>query len=475
MNNNSVFKSLLTLPLVCSLLLGGCATVGDGQGHRESPAAQDQPIVDMPATQPLKPVKPAVPTGGDATRIVSVPPRHDDLWDRIRDGYGLPEIDSPHIADYEKWYSSRPEYVARLVERANRYLFYIVEQVEARGMPMEVALLPAIESAYKPHALSRSKAMGIWQFIPSTGRLYGLKQNWWYDGRKDIVAATQAALNYLEKLNRDFAGDWTLALAAYNAGEGTVSRAMARNARAGRKTNYTSLSLRRETRHYVPKLIAFARIVKNPERYGIQLASIPNAPYFSTIQLGSQIDLNVVADASGIAPLELEYLNPGFLRWATDPDGPHRLLVPVDEAEHAVDAIAGIPQHQRVRWAHYKVRKGDTLSTIARRHGVTVAALQSTNNIRGSLINVGQDMLIPLSTRSRQTAARQLASTGGSSARSVKVASAGKQPITVSVKKGDTLWSLARHYNVSLNELARWNRIEINDLLQRGQKITIWR
>jgi membrane-bound lytic murein transglycosylase D len=363
-----------------------------------------------------------------------------------------------------------------MVKRASPYLYYITNQVEARGMPMEIALLPAIESAYKPHALSRSKAAGIWQFIPSTGRHYGLKQNYWYDGRKDIVAATNAALNYLEKLNKDFKGDWALTLAAYNAGEGRVGREIKKNARRGKPINYTALTgLRLETRRYVPKLIAISNIIKNPQKYGLQVAVVPNQPYFSEIRLGSQIDLNIVADSSGVPIKELKMLNPGFKRWATDPAGPHRLLVPVDEAVVVADAIARIPQSQRMRWDYYTVRKGDSLNRIARKHHVSTASLRKSNKINGNLIHPGQNLLIPVSTSSNKARQYERTASKTTTRKTGTAANAASKPVTVSVRKGDTLWSLSRRYNVSLNELASWNQIDVNDLLHMGQKLKIWR
>lgn len=470
MQNNHVFKHLPALLLAASTLLTGCATTaGDKDRQQESASHDSRPVT---STAPQKAYKPTPANQASDTTVEIT----GDVWDRIRAGYRLPKINSPYIADYEKYYSSRPEYIERMVKRATPYLYYITNQVEARGMPMEIALLPAIESAYKPHALSRSKAAGIWQFIPATGRHYGLKQNYWYDGRKDIVAATNAALTYLEKLNRDFKGDWALTLAAYNAGEGRVGREIKKNARKGKPINYTALKgLRLETRRYVPKLIAISNIVKNPEKYGLKVAPIPNQPYFSEIRLGSQIDINIVADSSGVPIEELKMLNPGFKRWATDPAGPHRLLVPVNEAVVVADAIAKIPQSQRMRWDYYTVRKGDSLNKIARKHHVSTASLRKSNKIKGNLIHPGQNLLIPVSTSSNK--ARQYARSSkktASNARPVTPAVSGN-PVIVSVRKGDTLWSLSRRYNVSLNELARWNQIDVNDLLQMGQKIKIWR
>ena len=474
MPNTLTNKLLVALLIAGPHLLSGCATTQEKSADQEPLSASfsydnESSIETTVEKVPSTPYTRTAPREYQPKEVIFTRDDYTDLWDRIRNGYGLPEIESKHIAEYERWFSSRPEYVERLVNRATPYLYYIAVQVEQRNMPMEIALLPAIESAYKPHALSSAQAVGLWQFIPATGRHYGLKQNWWYDGRKDVYSSTRSALDYLEKLHKDFDGDWALALASYNAGEGTVSRAIKNNQRSGKPTHYTALKLRSETRRYVPKLIAFSNIIKNPEKYGLNITSIPNKPYFDVIRLNSQVDLGIVADAANIPIEELEMLNPGFKRWATDPAGPHRLLVATSNSEIVADAIAGIPQHKRVRWAHYKVRKGDTLSVIARRHGISVKSLKSTNKLTSNRIKINQELLIPLSRS-------YLANNGRNTPVSVSSSgSAKQQPKIISVKKGDTLWSLSKQYKVTLNELIKWNKININDLLFRGQKLKIWR
>ncbi|MFW2440245.1 MAG: LysM peptidoglycan-binding domain-containing protein [Arenicellales bacterium] len=477
MKNNLTISTLITLLLSCVLFLSGCAStkVKEAQSKNTEPSlselfgGSDEPEQSQAVPNAI-PSHPAAPREYQPKELSYTTEDFTDLWDRIRAGYALPDINSRHIAEYERWYSSRPEYIERMLNRATPYLYFITTQVEGRNMPMEIALLPAIESAYKPNALSSAKAVGLWQFIPATGRHYGLKQNWWYDGRKDIYSSTRSALDYLEKLYKDFDGDWALALASYNAGEGTVSRAIAANKRAGKPANYTSLKLRDETRRYVPKLIAISNIIKDPEKYGLTIASIPNKPYFSVIRLSSQIDLGVVADATNIPIKELEMLNPGFKRWATDPAGPHRLLVNASASEMVADAIAGIPQHQRVRWAHYKVKKGDSLGRIAQHHGVTVASLKKTNNLKSDRISIRQDLLIPVSRSYRKEKSdTRTASTSFSNK------SSQQSPKIISVRKGDTLWSLSKRYKVTLNELTKWNKISASDMLFRGQKLKIWR
>jgi len=236
-----------------------------------------------------------------------------DLWARIKDGYAMPDIESEYTANHEAWYAARPDYMKRMIERSQKYLYHVVEEVQKRGMPTEIALLPMVESAFNPQAYSRSNASGIWQFVPSTGKDFGLKQNWWVDNRRDVTAATTAALDYLQKLHGMF-GTWDLALAAYNAGEGTVQRAIDRNKRQGLPTDYQSLDLPSETKNYVPKLQAIKNIVTDPEKYGLQINSIPNQPYFTRVKAPKQIDAKLAAQLAEISPEEFSSLNPSYNR-----------------------------------------------------------------------------------------------------------------------------------------------------------------
>lgn len=383
-----------------------------------------------------------------------------DLWQRIRDGFQLPSLSNKYVDYYRKWYAARPEYIARLSDRAQPYLFYILEEIEKRGMPTEIALLPAIESAYKPTAYSRAHASGLWQFIPSTAKRYGLKRTWWYDGRRDVIESTRAALDYLEFLHKEFNGDWFHALAAYNAGEGRIKYAIRKNKSRGNTTHFQHLRLKSETRRYVPKLIAFKEIVDHPEKFGIDLKVIDNGPFFAAVDTRGQIDLHVVQDLSGMSTKELKHLNAAFNRWATDPDGPHRVLVPVSKSADVETGIAALPISARLKWGHYRIKPGDTLSQIARKYGVSVQALQRSNKLNGTFIRAGKDLLIPLSSGSLHYAANTF--------------SAGGNPVVHRVRSGDTLWGIARRYNVYVKQLARWNSIRTNDLLHLGQNIVVY-
>lgn len=387
-------------------------------------------------------------------------PRYEDIWDRIRAGFAMESLDNKHVAEYEKWYASRPRYIERLMDRAEPYLHYIVEEVEKRGMPTELVLLPAIESAFVPTAYSRAHAVGLWQFIPATARRYDLKMNWWYDGRRDVIESTRAALDYLQFLHEEFKGNWFYALAGYNAGEGSIAYAIKRNRSKGRDIHYSSLRLKSETRRYVPKLIAFKNIINEPERFGITLPAVANEPYFAVVDTGGQIDLNVVRELTGINPKDLRHLNAAFKRWSTDPDGPHRLLVPLAKAAPLETALAELPESARVKWGSYTIREGDTLGGIARRYGVSVSALQRSNRLRGTLIRAGKTLLIPLSPGAQEVATAGAGDQQGS--------------LVHRVRSGDTLWGIARRYNVYISQLTRWNSITTNDTLRLGQNIVVY-
>ena len=326
----------------------------------------------------------------------SQPLPSDSAWDLTRENLLL-EIDLENIRINRElsWLSNNPAHVREVTHRALPYYHYILEQVLERGMPAEVALIPFIESGYNPFAVSPARAAGPWQFIPGTASNFGLESNWWYDGRRDIIASTHAALNYLSQLNDMFDGDWLLTFAAYNAGEGSVMRAIRRNNEANQPTDYWSLQLPGETMRYVPKLLATARVIRDADLLGIQLEEIPAEPYFTKINTGGQLDLSQAAELADIDLDELKRLNPGFSRWATAPEGPHRLLIPVEQAEQFKLALVELPNNERINFSEYTISRGDTLSNIAQRFGTTVTAIKKANQMQSTQLRVGQKLIVP--------------------------------------------------------------------------------
>ena len=342
-------------------------------------------------------------------------------------------------------------------------------------MPLELALLPIVESAFQPFAYSPMEAAGLWQFIPSTGRLYGLKQGWWYDARRDVVASTRAALDYLSKLSQDFDGDWLLAAAAYNWGEGNVMRSAARNRARGKPADVWSLRLPRETRAYVSRLLAVAAIVAEPDRHGVVLAPIADRVYFRQVDLDGQMDLGVAASLAGITLDEIHQLNPGFNRWATDPDGPHRLLLPHSAVERFEAGLAELPAEERVQervqWVRHRIAPGDTLGAIARRYRTGVAVLKAQNRLTSDRIRAGRDLMVPVSARAvdapRLSAAMR--------ARLDRAAARSSVKSIHTVRRGDSLWRIARRYRVGMKQLAVWNGLSTKAALRPGQRLTIHR
>lgn len=401
-----------------------------------------------------------------------------DIWDRIRGRFSLPDRDHPRVESSKNWYASRQEYLDRTLDRATPYLHYIVEEIERRNMPSELALLPIVESAFQPMARSHAQAAGIWQFIPSTGRNYGLKQNWWYDGRRDIHASTRAALDYLQKLNVMFSGDWLLSLAAYNAGEGTVMRAVNANAAAGRPTDFWSLKLPVETQGYVPWLLAITDIVAAPQNYGIALKSVPDKPYLAPINTGKQIDLALAAELAGLPVEEVYKLNPGFNRLATDPDGPHHLLLPIDKADTFKAKLDSLPEEKRVAWTRHFVEKKQSLGYIANIYGTTADLLRQINRLTSNAVLKGQNLLIPVAMakdgndsvlRLAQNTPPQ-ADTSYSDESDTDTA---KKKLTHTVRRSDTLWKIARQYNVPPRQLAAWNNLTPKAKVTAGQRLVI--
>lgn len=391
-----------------------------------------------------------------------VPENHQDIWERVRAGYQLQdEIGiNPRIEQQRLWFVGNPSFVENAGERSAPYIHYIVERLEERGMPMELALLPMIESAYNPFAYSHADAVGLWQFIPSTGRHFNLRQTNWYDGRRDVMASTQAAMNYLSRLHQMFNGDWLLALAAYNAGEGRVSRAIERNQKLGLPTDYWNLPLPSETRNYVPKLLALSQVVMTPQAYGVSLEPIANEPYFEKVELKQRMDLSRVAAMADVDEDELYQLNPAFKKRITL-DGPQHLLVPTDKAELLAANLSLMKPQELVDWQEYRVRSGDSLNSIANRYHLTISTLKDINQLSSNHLRIGQVLSIPAQpgVQPKEPLFQN-------------VASREAPPRDYRVKSGDNLWQIAKAHQVSVKDVQRWNNLKGNSL-RVGQTLAL--
>ncbi len=394
-----------------------------------------------------------------------------DVWTRVRTGFKIEDnLDNSRLLAELHWYTKHPEYMNRVIKRATPFLHYVTSETEKRNLPAELVLLPIVESAYQTFAYSHGRASGIWQFIPSTGKMYGLKQNWWYDGRRDVYASTQAALTYLENLGKEFNGNWLHALAAYNSGSGTVRRAIRKNRKRGKPTDFWSLDLPKETRAYVPKLLALKRIIDRPELYNLTINCVEDIPYFESIDTGSQIDLAMAAEMAEIELDKLYGLNPAFNHWATPPYGPHRLLIPVDSADTFKKNLAQLPVSERVKWKRHKIKEGQTLSHIADRYSVSVKSLKQINNLRSHNIRAGKYLVIPVS--SRKLSDYNL--TAYQRKKTLQNIRRKGHKVTHIVQSGDNFWDLSRKYKVKSHSIARWNSMAIKDPLRTGQKLVIW-
>ena len=456
--------------------------IGAGQGSPENtPVEQQQewlPEVQVPESevsasetpnvaveQPLQPA--------DPVEIAEPPPAPvdtatvDDLWDRIRDGLKLPALANPRVSSHEAAFASEPEYLARIVERSRRYLYHIVQEVEKRGMPMEIALLPIVESAFNPKAYSRARASGIWQFMPSTGKNYGLQQNWWHDDRRDVHAATEAALDYLQSLYRRF-NNWELALASYNSGEGRVGRAIAYNRARGLRTDFSSIQLPAETRNYVPKLIAVRNIVRNPERFGLTLAYIPNKPYFTVVSTDKHIDLKRAAEFAEIPVDEFQALNPAFNRPVITAKEPRSILIPAETADIFRAKLEGSDQ-RLVSWRTQKLDRGEALEKVADRFGISSSELKEVNGIPSSKrIAGGGTILVPVTEDSDQ-AHIDHDSTPEAALAAPYVSNRGASHV---VRRGETLTKIARRYGLSTATLKAWNGLTKGNV-SVGQRLIV--
>ena len=455
------------IALACTFLLAGCGSspvqeegtpeAGPPQAAAETPPAPvTPPTAPAPEAAAPKPAAP-IPFEGDkatveprgAIALVDRTKAPEDLWQRIRQGFQIPDIDNALVREKMAYYAARPDYLQRIFDRSRMYLYHIVDELEKRGMPTEIALLPMIESAFNPMAYSRAHASGLWQFIPGTGKRFELQQNWWYDGRRDIVDSTTAALDYLQYLY-DMHGDWQLALASYNWGENAVARAIAKNKAQGKPTDYAHLSMPLETRHYLPKLQAMKNIIGNPEPLGILLDPIPNQPYFATYTKLRDIDVQLAAKLADMSVDQFIALNPGFSRPLIRASVTPRIVLPADKVDTFHENLQKLDEQSLVSWKPYYPKKGETLESIAKKHGMTVSHLKEVNGIRPRSSTVPSLIVVPASKNTAVGMSR------------LPIMYAPPIPITYrriyhTVKPGETLASIARRYRVPLDDMKGWN------------------
>lgn len=397
--------------------------------------------------------------------------KQNDAWYRLRQGMQLESVDNSRIQAQLKWYLKHRDYLTRVMQRAAPILPFVLNELEKQNLPTELALLPIVESAYQAFAYSPGRASGLWQIIPATGRYLGLQQNWWYDGRRDIIDSTRAAIQYLVSLSGQFDGDWQLALAAYNAGPGRIRAAIRYNKQKDRPTDFWHLTkIHKETTDYVPKLMALKELFENPEKYDLELFPINNKDDYVSVELDGQIDLALAADLADITINELYQLNPAFNRWATPPNGPHRLLLPLEKADAFKVALKAVPPEKRINWVRHKIKAGENLGTIARQYQSTTALIKNVNNIKGSQIRAGKYLMVPTATRSLKTY------TMSQNARLNKIQNkprAGTKKVHV-VRSGQSLWEISRNYGVTIASLAKWNGMAPIDTLSVGQRLVVW-
>ncbi len=461
-NNNRLRRSSRGVAVLAALAAGALAAGCQSMGGEQAEPAAPLPVA---AAVPLEPI--VLPALEYRDAIVD-----SDLLTRLRSRFAWEIAADPAVQRERDWYARNQAYLDRVFTRADLYLFHIVEALEARGMPAELALLPIVESAFDPFAYSHGRAAGLWQIIPGTGKRLGVEQNWWFDGRRDVLDSTRAALDYLDQLQRQFDGDWLLAVAGYNSGEGNVARALKKAAAAGKPLDFWGIKnyLPAETRTYVPRLLAIAELVGDPGVFGVTLPELRNEPRFAVVETGSQIDMALAAELAGIPTDALYALNPGVNRWATDPEGPHRLLLPSTQANAFAASLAALGPRERVQWTRHRVSGGDTIGGIAERYETTPAVLREVNGLRGNTIRAGDYLMIPTAT---QSLASYTQSADARAARQQSTTRSGQRREHV-VKNGESLWSISRAYNVDLRSLASWNAMAPGDVLSVGRELVVW-
>ncbi|MCK6415539.1 MAG: transglycosylase SLT domain-containing protein [Giesbergeria sp.] len=459
------------------LWLSGCATQVGTPGAASTPGSDSTTATTTsPASEathtPQYPAGPLLPIAPARASRLEVMPLFtpSDLWDRIRRGFAMPDLQHPLVQDREQWYANRPDYMQRMTERSRKYLFHIVEELERRNMPTELALLPYIESAFNPQAVSSARAAGMWQFMPATGNYFDLKQNAFRDDRRDVLASTRAALDYLQKLYGMF-GDWHLALAAYNWGEGSVGRAIARNQKAGLGTSYTDLTMPTETRLYVPKLQAVKNIVANPEAFRTELPLIENHPYFQTVDITRDIDVALAARLADVELSDFKALNPSLDKPVILAAGTPQILLPWDNAKVFERNLAAYKEGQHASWTVWSVPSTMSTAEVARRVGMDESELRSINRIPPRmLVKAGSALIVPRSASTRADVAEHVADNGRLSLAPEVVT----RRSVVRARKGDTVASLAQRHRVSAASVAQWNDVKASAAFKAGQDVVLY-
>lgn len=462
--------SRLYLPLLC-LFLASCATT-----QNDSP----EPVPEtLPSPQQTLPKGSGesidehlfIPEPDDVV-TEEAPIEYDNVWARLVDRFELPNCADQQVSrNWANWYGDHQAYLDRVMKRAQPWVYFIAEELEARNLPGELALLPIVESAYDPFAYSSGRALGIWQFISSTGKHYGLKQDWWYDGRRDVWSSTHAALDYLVHLNKMFDGDWLLALAGYNSGENRVARRVKKNQDKGLPADFWNIRLPKETKGYVPKLLGLACLFQNPADYEFELPVAPNHPVISAVEMESQSDLVLISQFSGVSIDILFSLNPGFSRWATSPEGPWRIVLPVDGANRLQQHLLTDTPHSLMKWDQVTVKSGDTLSGLAARHRVPVSVLRTTNDIKSDMIRVGQKLRLP---RDEQLLVDPLYVAAANELQQLQSGLIASERVRHRVRSGESLSVIAQRYKVSVRDLQNWNKISDPGKLRIGQSLTVF-
>ncbi len=459
--------------LAIALFLAGCATVDTGS-VASAPTASE-PVARAPSGPRLPSYRlPGnIPLSDIGVASTSVPPVASlaapaDLWERIRRGFAMNDLDNDLVRDQERWYATRPDYIQRMTERSSRYLFHIVEEIERRNMPMELALLPFIESAFNPQAVSSARAAGMWQFMPATGQSFDLKQNAFRDDRRDVLASTRAALDYLQQLHRRF-GDWHLALAAYNWGQGNVNRAITNNQRQGLPTGYLDINMPLETRTYVPKLQAVKNIMARPQAYNATLPLIGNHPFFDTVTLDRDIDVAVIARLAEVSEADFRALNPSLKQPVVMAAGTPNILLPWDNAVIFQNKLL-THTGPLASWTAWVVPSTMTVAQAAERVGMSESELRDVNNIPPRMsLRAGSSLLVPRTGQRNSDVPLHVADNAQLNLQPEMVL----RRSVVKARKGDNLARLAQRYGVSAVSVAGWNKLAVNAALKPGQRVTL--